>query len=95
MANTSVNVITRSGVATRGNEEKATTEPLIWKVPDKKEGINLQKEKEIFIEARKYFVVAGTSTSRATMEPKIDDEVKPFLQASIKLLRNHKVVDNL
>ena len=91
----SVNLITRSGFFSGGNEEKVVAEPLIRKASDKKEGLNLQKEKEIFIKSRKDFADAGASMSRNLMEPKVDDEVKPFLQAFIKLLCNQKVVENL
>ena len=81
----SVNIITCSGAATEGDEEKrADVESLIRKPSDKKEGLNPQKEKETFIEAKKDFAAAGASTSKYTMEPKADDVVKPFLQACIK-----------
>ena len=43
----------------------------------------------------KDFAAPGASTSKSIIEPKMYDEVKPFLQACIKLLCNHKAVDNL
>lgn len=39
----SVNLITRSGVSTRGNDEKDSTERLNRKASHKKECLNLQK----------------------------------------------------
>ena len=41
----SINVITRSSMATRGAEERAAAEPLIRKATIKKESLDLQKEK--------------------------------------------------
>lgn len=49
-----INVITRSGIATIGVKEKVVVEPL-RKVSDKKESLDLQKEKETFLEARMEF----------------------------------------
>ena len=77
----SVNVITRSGISIGGNEEKVSIELVIRNASENKESLNLQKEKEIFIEVRKDFVDARASTSTTPLEPKSDDEVKPFLQA--------------
>jgi len=84
-----------SGMATGGAEERAAINPLIWKSSIKKESLDLQKDKETFIEARKDFTKGEASTSKAPKTQRTDDEVKPFLQACMKLLRNQKAVENL
>ena len=42
-----VNVVTRSGMATRGPEEEATMGPLIHQVVIKKEGLELKRGKHL------------------------------------------------
>ena len=59
----SVNVVTRSGIATGGPGEKTITKPLIRPKIIKQEGLNLKKEKETFVTTRKDVVKAEASTS--------------------------------
>ena len=84
-----------SGLAIGGAKEKATTEPLIWKVAVKQEGLDLQKEKETFVTACKDFNKDEAPMPKVPANLRTDDEVKPFLQACMKLLCNKKVVENL
>lgn len=56
-----INIITHSGLATGGAKEKALDEPLIRKAVIKSKGLDLQKERETFITAHKYFIEASTS----------------------------------
>lgn len=93
----SVNVVTRSSVAT--NEDKGENlNAAIWirKAPEKKYGFYLQCAKDTFVEAWKGFAEGSALTSgRPMKEAGVDDEIKSFWQACIKLLRNKKVVENL
>ena len=91
----SVNVVTRSGMATRGTEEEVAMEPLIWQIVSKQEGLDLEKGKETCVTDRKDFSDVEVATARPPTNLKIDEEVEPFLQACMKLLHNPKVVDNL
>lgn len=91
----SINVIKQSDMATGVDEKKATTEPLIWKATIKQESLDLQNEKETFVATRKDFSKDEEYTSKAPTNLIMDDEVKPFLQACMKLLHNQKVVENL
>lgn len=90
-----INVITCSGMATAAAEEKVAAKPLIRKAVIKQEGLDLQKEKETFVAARKYFDNVEVSTSQAPANFNVDDEVKPFLQAYMKLLHNQRAIENL
>lgn len=60
-----------------------------------KESLDLQREKETFIEALKDFTKDEASTFKAPTNLKVDSEVKPFIQACMKFLCNHKAVENL
>ena len=91
----SVNVVMRNGLATRGTGEKVEIEPLIHKAVSKQEGLDLDKEREIFIAARRDFIETEASTSLLPTNLKVDEEVKPFLQACMKLLHNPKAMQNL
>lgn len=91
----SINFITHNGMATGGAKERVVVEPFIRKATIKKERLNLQKEKETFIESHKYFTKDEASTSKAPTSLRVDDEVKPFVQACMKLLPNQKAVENL
>ena len=75
----SVNVVTRSGLATRGPEEEAAMEPMIREAVIKQEGLDLKKGKETFVVARKDFAEAEAATAQAPANLKADEEVKPFL----------------
>ena len=92
----SVNVLTRSGVAT--NEDKGkqpATDVWICKTLENKEGFNLQRAKETFFEAWREFTKGSTSTSgRSIKESGGDEEIKPFLQECIKLPCNKNTVEN-
>ena len=92
-----VNVFTRSGTTTSEDKgKKLDNEILIRKSHKKKEELNLQCEKDTFVEVKKGFAEASTSTSSRTMDvARVDEEIKPFLQACIKLLHNKKAVENL
>ena len=87
-------MVTRSGLAIRGTGEKVETEPLIHKAVSKQEGMDLDKERETFILAHRDFIERA-STSLLPMNLKVDEEVKPFLQACMKLLHNPKAMQNL
>ena len=91
----SVNVVTRSGLAIRGTGEKVETEPLIHKVVSKQEGLDLDKSRETFMEARRDFLEIKESSSLLLEGLKVAEEVKPFLQACMKLIRNPRVVQSL
>ena len=82
-------------MATWGAEEKAAAEPLIQKAAIKKEGLDLQKEKETFVIDQQDFAKAEASTSQAPANLKAEDEVKPFLQVCMKFLRSQRAVENL
>ena len=82
-------------MATRGDVEKSKAEPLIRKATVKQEGLDLQKEKETFVTAWQYCAKAEAPTPHARANPKANDEVKPFLQVCLKLLRNQRAVENL
>ena len=82
-------------MATRGPGEKTATEPLIRQEVIKKEGLDLKKEKETFVAANKDFAKVEASTSQPPGDLKADEEVKPFLHACMKLLRNPKAMENL
>ena len=82
-------------MATRGTGEKVETESLIRKIGSKQEGLDLEKERETFIATRRDFIGTEASTSLLLANLKVDEEVKPFLQACMKLLRNPKAVQNL
>ena len=75
----SVNVVTRSGMATRGLEEEATMEPLICQAAIKQEGMDLKMGEETFITAHKDFVETEATTARPPTNLKADEEVEPFL----------------
>ena len=57
--------------------------------------MDLKKEKETFFTAHKDFAEVEASTSQPSGNLKIDEEVKPFLQACMKLLHNPKAMENL
>ena len=57
--------------------------------------MDLSKEKETFIAACKDFAKAKASTSQTPVNLKADEEVMPFLQACMKLLRNPMTVEKL
>ena len=82
-------------MATGGLGETIATETLIWQEVIKQEGLDLKKEKETFVTARKDFAEVEASTSQSTEDLKADEEVKPFLQECMKLLRNPKDVGNI
>ena len=87
----SINVITRSSMATGGSTERAEMESLIHKVATKPKGMAFQKEKETSVASRKHCAKNETSAPNSGIE----DEVKPFLQVCMKLLHNQQVVENL
>ena len=91
----SVNVVTRSGMATRGPGEKTATETLIRPVVSKHEGLDLKKQKETSITAHKYLSEAEASGLPPPEDLKADEEVKPFLHGCMKLFHNPRVVENL
>ena len=91
----SVNVITHSGMATRGSAEKVEVEPLIHKEATKQEGLDLHKENETFVATRQDFAKAVASNPQAPTNLKADAEVKTFLQACMKLLHNQRAIENL
>ena len=82
-------------MATGGAGENIATEPLIQQVAIKQEGLDLKKEKETFVAAREDFAEAEASTWQPPRDLKADEEVKPFLHACMKLLRNPNFVENL
>ena len=90
-----MNVVTRSGMATRGPEEEVAMEPLIRQSFIKQEGLDLKKGKETFVAARKDFAKAEAATTHSPANLKVGEEVKPFLQACMKLLCNPKAMENL
>ena len=57
--------------------------------------MDIKKEKEKFIAARKDFTEEEVSTLQPLEDLKIDEEFKPFLRACMKLLRNPRAVENL
>lgn len=93
----SVNVVTVSGVTT--NEDKGNKISIdVWmhKSLENKEVFNLQCTKYAFIEAQKEFAEGSTSTSGRTLKAVGgDEEIKPFLQECINLLRTNKAIEKL
>lgn len=87
----SINVITHSGMATRGSAERAEMESMIRKEATKLEGAGFRKEKETSVVARQDYDQNETSNPNSG----IKDEVKPFLQACMKLIHNQQAVENL
>ena len=57
--------------------------------------MDLKKGKETFVTTCKDFADVEATTARPLANLKADEEVEPFLQAFMKLLRNPKVVENL
>ena len=63
-----INVVTRSGATTHiQTTEKWIGEPCVRKAPEKIPAFDIEREKETFIEAKKYF--ADPSTPVAPAQP--------------------------
>ena len=101
-----INVVTRSGATTEAqNKEKQPDEAWVRKAPVKVPASNLEKEKETFMEAQKYFVDSSTSVVPAQphqqqsqpQEASIDkvSTLTSFLQSCLKLLRNQNALSEL
>ena len=59
-----VNIVLRSGVATRDDKGKQPEEKgWVGKAPEKKVSFNLEHAKDTFMEAKKSFIEASTSGS--------------------------------
>ena len=59
------------------------------------EGSNIKKGQETMAVANQDLAQKVAATAQAPTHPKIDEGVKPFLQACMKLLHNPKVIENL
>ena len=81
----SINMIIPIDIATRGAEEKAMAESLIWKAVEKMESLDLKKEKETFVEDQREMAKNEASTSNTLVDPKAYKAVNPFLQACMKM----------
>ena len=61
-----INVVTRSGATTQvQNKEKQPDEAWVRKTPEKIPAFDVEREKETFIEAKKYFADPSTSVAPA------------------------------
>jgi len=92
-----VNIMLRSGITT-GDDKGKQPEESVWvhKAPTKEPEFDLERTKETFMEAKKSFAEASTSSSKDKLEPEMDPSMlTTFLETCIKLLRDSKAVKGL
>ena len=88
-------MVTRSGLETGEAKEKDEIDKLIRKVVNNQEGLDLEKARGTFMEARKDFLVTNIWPSTHLRDVEVVEEVKPFLQACMRLLCSPQAVQNL
>ena len=92
-----VNIVLRSGI-TIGDDKDKQPEESTWvhKAPTKELEFDLECAKETFMEAKKSFTEASTSSSKDQLEPGMDPSMlTTFLETCMKLLHDNKVVKGL
>ena len=92
-----VNMMLRS-IMTMGEDKGKKTEENTWvrKAPAKEPEFDLERAKETFMEAKKSFAEAPTSSSKDQPEPGMDPSMlTTFLETCMKLLHDNKVVKGL
>jgi len=91
-----VNMVLKSG-ATIGEDNGKKPEEDTWvrKAPTKEPEFELERA-ETFMEAKKIFAEASTSSSKDQPEPRMDHSMlTTFLETFMKLLHDHKAVNGL
>ena len=101
-----INIVTRSGATTQvQNKEKQHDESWVRKTPEKVPTFDVGREKETFMEAKKYFVDPSTAVAPAqqhqqqsqSQEASTDkvSTLSTFLQSCMKLLQNQNALNDL
>ena len=92
-----VDIILRSGIATRDDKGKKPEEGgWVRKAPKKGVGFDLECEKETFMEAKRSFVEASSSGIQDKLPIEVDPSVlTTFLETCMKLIRDSKAVKGL
>ena len=83
---------------TIGDDKGKQPEEIVWvhKAPIKEPRFDLECAKETFMEAKKSFMEASTSSSKDQLEPGMDDlMLTTFLETCMKLLHDRKAVKGL
>ena len=95
--NPNVNMMLRSGVATGKDKGKQPEEDTwVCKAPTKELEFDLERAKEMFMEAKKSFAEASVLGSKDQPEPWMDPSMlTTFLETCMKLLHDSKVVNGL
>ena len=94
-----INVVTRSGAATnKSNMEKRPAEAWVCKAPEKIPAFDIAREKETFMEVKKYFTGPSTYVTPAQhhqlpsqpQEASLDkvSTLSSLLKSCLKILRN-------
>ena len=92
-----VNIVLRSGIMTRDDKGKQPEESAwVHKAPIKEPEFNSEHVKETFMEAKKSFMEASTSSSKDQLELEMDPSMlTTFLETCMKLLCDSKAVKGL
>ena len=92
-----VNIMLRSGIATRDDKGKQLEDSTwVFKAWMKEPELDLEHAKETFMEARKSFTDASTSGSKDRPTPEMDPfMLTTFLEICMKLLRDSKAIKGL
>ena len=92
-----VNMMLRSGMTMGDDKGKLLEESMcVRKAPTKELKFDLKRAKETFMEAKKSFTEASTSSSKDQLEPGMDPSMlTTFLETCMKLLHNSKDVKGL
>jgi len=92
-----VNILLRSGIAMGDDKGKQPTDNAwVHKALEKEDEFDLERAREMFIEAQKSFVEASTLGSQDKPVQEMDpSKLTTFLETCMKLLRDSKVVKGL
>jgi len=92
-----INIVLRSGITIRDDKGKQPKDSTwVRKAPTKEPESDLECAKETFMEARKSFAHASTSTSKDRLEPEMDPSMLiTFLETCMKLLCYSKAIKGL
>lgn len=92
-----VNMVLRSGVTIREDKGKQIEEDTwVRKAPTKEPKFDLERAKETFMEAKKSFLEASTSSSKDQLEPGMHPSMlTTFLETCMKIFPDNKLVKGL
>ena len=93
--NPGANVVTHSRMATRGPTREVTKGPLIRQAPINREGLDRKTIQETIVAVHQKLAKTKEATMQTPAHLKVGEDMRPFLQACMKLLCHQKTKENL